>query len=191
MTHNVESLFTGGALNSTIGLIIGLAEGNRTADGGVTDSYYGHTDPGNGAWNVGNYSVNGEYYSCSSPEYADSMYHKILQGEAIRVAPVIEAMGLDSSNALLMANYLDVWNQSPLMAIDGFLCALPYLVDNGITEETVLMVRVYAGDEGVGPGFNPTGYAHASLWTDMKGHVADQTRRAEAIATAIRNIRAM
>ncbi|WOL31306.1 hypothetical protein [Microcoleus phage My-WqHQDG] len=67
MSEGVDKLFAGGAINSPIGRIIGMAEGNRTADGGLTANYNGHTDPGNGAWNMGNYSVNGAYYRASSP----------------------------------------------------------------------------------------------------------------------------
>lgn len=181
----VGKLFAGGAMGSPIGLIIGLAEGNRTADGGVTDSYHGHVDPGNGAWNVGNYSVNSAYYVVSSPQDADEYYHSILQAEAEAVAPIMEAAGLDPGNALLMASYLDVWNQSPSMARDGFLAALPYLGEHGVTPDTALQVRIYAGDEGVGPGFSPTGRAHPSLWTDMDGHIADQTRRMGEIVKAM------
>lgn len=181
----VDKLFAGGAMNSPIGRIIGMAEGNRTPDGGVTDHYHGHVDPGNGAWNVGNYSVNSAYYEVSSSEDADQQYHGILQAEAEYVAPTIKAAGLDPGNVLLMASYLDVWNQSPEMARDGFLAALPYLVENGITTDTVLQARIYAGDEGVGPGFNPMGRAHPSLWTDMAGHIADQTRRMEEIVKAM------
>jgi hypothetical protein len=182
----VDKLFAGGAMNSPIGRIIGLAEGNRTPNGGVTDAYYGHVDPGNGAWNVGNYSVNNAYYEVSSPEDADQQYHSILQAEAEYVAPIMEAAGLDPGNVLLMASYLDVWNQSPLMARDGFLAALPYLGENGITPDTMLQVRIYAGDEGVGPGFNPMGRAHPTLWTDMRGHIADQTRRMGEVVKAMK-----
>src|SRR4028118_381094 len=98
-------------MQSPIGRIIGMAEGNRTADGGVTPNYGGHEDPANGAWNVGNYSVNGAFYAGGSPEEADAMYHPILQAEAERVAPLMQAAGLDPGNALLMASYLDIWNQ--------------------------------------------------------------------------------
>ncbi|WOL31304.1 hypothetical protein [Microcoleus phage My-WqHQDG] len=188
MSEQVDKLFEGGAIGSIIGRIIGLAEGNRTPDGGVTNNYYGHEDPGNGAWNVGNYSVNAAYYTFSSPEDADAQYHEILRAEAEAVAPIIEVAGLDPSNALLMASYLDVWNQSPSMARDGFLCTLPYLLREGITPDTVLQARIYAGDEGVGPGFNPTGVAHSSLWTDMEGLVADQGRRMEEIVKAINTV---
>lgn len=187
MSNGIDALFAGGALGSPIGKIIGLAEGNRTPDGGLTDSYYGHTDPGNGAWNVGNYSVNAEYYTCASPEDADEQYHGVLQKEAEQVAPLMEAAGLDPGNALLMVNYLDVWNQSPVMAREGFIGALPYLVEHGVNADTVLQVRIYAGDEGVDVDhFEPTGRAHPTLWTDMDGHVADQSRRMGAIVDAMR-----
>lgn len=188
VVSSIGMLFAGGAIRSPIGKIIGLAEGNRTPDGGLTDAYHGHTDPGNGAWNVGNYSVNAEYYTCSTPEDADEQYHSILQAEAEYAAPIMEAAGLDPSNALLMASYLDVWNQSPAMAREGFLAALPYLVEQGVNRDTVLQVRIYAGDEGVGPGFNPTGRAHPSLWTDMEGHMVDQTRRMGEIVKAVEAI---
>jgi hypothetical protein len=186
MSEDVDKLFAGGAINSPIGRIIGMAEGNRTADGGLTNNYYGHTDPGNGAWNMGNYSVNGAYYSTGSPEDADRIYHAILQNEAERVAPLIRAAGLDPGNALLMASYLDIWNQSPIMATEGFLATLPYIAKNGITPDTMLQARIYAGDAGVGlDGFNPTGVAHRKLWTDMAGHSRDQQRRMEEIVGAM------
>lgn len=189
MSEGVDKLFAGGAINSPIGRIIGMAEGNRTADGGLTPNYKGHSDPGNGAWNMGNYSVNGAYYSPTSPEDADRIYHGVLQAEAERVAPVLQAAGLDPGNALLMASYLDIWNQSPIMAEEGFLATLPYLAKEGISPDTLLQARIYAGDAGVGTsGFNPTGSAHGSLWTDMNGHTADQKRRMLEIVDAMKAV---
>ena len=186
MSEGVDKLFAGGAINSPIGRIVGLAEGNRTADGGLTPNYNGHTDPGNGAWNMGNYSVNGAYYKASSPQDADTQYHGILQAEANRVGPVFQAAGLDPGNALLMTSYLDIWNQSPIMAQEGFMATLPYLAKNGVSPDTLLQARIYAGDAGVGTsGFNPTGTAHGSLWTNMAGHSADQKRRMSEIVAAM------
>lgn len=182
----VDKLFAGGAIDSPIGRIVGLAEGNRTADGGITKAYGGHNDPNHG-WNIGNYSVNSNYYSFSSPQEADNVYHGILKAEAERVAPIMEAAGLDPGNALLMTNYLDIWNQSPEMAEEGFLASLPYLAKEGISPDTILQARVYAGDAGVGTqGFNPTGSAHPNLWTDMGGHKDDQARRVDEIVNAMK-----
>lgn len=182
----VDKLFAGGALDSPIGRIVGLAEGNRTADGGLTKAYEGHNDPNHG-WNIGNYSVNSGYYSFSSPQEADTVYHGILKAEAERVAPIMEAAGLDPGNALLMTNYLDIWNQSPKMATEGFLATLPYLAKEGISPDTILQARTYAGDAGVGTqGFNPTGVAHPNLWTDMGGHRDDQARRVDEIVNAMK-----
>ncbi|WOL31307.1 peptidase family M23 [Microcoleus phage My-WqHQDG] len=131
-------------------------------------------------------SVNGAYYRASSPQDADRQYHGILQAEANRVGPIMQAAGLDPGNALLMASYLDIWNQSPIMAQEGFLATLPYLAKNGISPDTLLQARIYAGDAGVGTsGFNPTGVAHGSLWTNMAGHSADQKRRMDEIVKAM------
>jgi len=195
MDEGIDKLFAGGAINSPIGRIIGMAEGNRTADGGFTvlsdgtRPYDGHRDPGNGAWNVGNYSVNGAYYKGSSPEEADRMYHPILKAEAERVAPLMRSAGLDPTNTLLMSSYLDIWNQSPKMAREGFIPTLPYLAKNGITPDTLLQARIYAGDAGVGvDGFNPTGVSHPELWANMEKHSEDQKRRMDEIVNAMQKI---
>ncbi|MEM6457402.1 MAG: hypothetical protein AAF772_20105, partial [Acidobacteriota bacterium] len=44
--------------DSQLSIAIGTAEGNRRPDGSKTSIYYGHTDPGNGLRNIGNFSVN-------------------------------------------------------------------------------------------------------------------------------------
>src|SRR5579883_982546 len=63
-----DDLFTGGS-DSLVARTVGHAEGTRTADGHKTRAYYGHTDPGNGVWNLGSFSYQ---HAASSPEDADA-----------------------------------------------------------------------------------------------------------------------
>jgi hypothetical protein len=57
-----------GGSDSQIAIAVGCAEGTRTKRGDRTKAWYGHTDPGNGARNLGSFSYQHE---AASPEEAD------------------------------------------------------------------------------------------------------------------------
>ena len=100
-------------------LAIGIAEGTRTPDGGYTRNYYGHSDPGNGARNVG--TVSSQQYG--SPDVADRVWAGRLSALATRMTPVLFQMGLKPGTVAfnrLMFNRLDLEVQSPAAAADLF-----------------------------------------------------------------------
>ena len=98
-------------------LAIGINEGTRTANGGYTKAYYGHTDPGNGARNVG--TISSQQHS--NPEVADRVYAGRLSALATRLTPKLMQMGLPTGTVAfnrLMFNLLDLTIQAPLAADD-------------------------------------------------------------------------
>ena len=100
-------------------LAIGIAEGTRTPDGGYTKDYYGHSDPGNGARNVG--TVSSQQYG--SPDVADRVWAGRLSALATRMTPVLFQMGVKPGTVAfnrLMFNRLDLEVQSPAAAADLF-----------------------------------------------------------------------
>ena len=100
-------------------LAIGIAEGTRTPDGGYTQAYYGHTDPGNGARNVG--TVSSQQYG--NPDVADRVWAGRLSALATRMTPVLFQMGVKPGTVAfnrLMFNRLDLEVQSPAAGADLF-----------------------------------------------------------------------
>ena len=100
-------------------LAIGIAEGTRTPDGGYTQAYYGHSDPGNGVRNVG--TVSSQQYG--NPDVADRVWAGRLSALATRMTPVLFQMGVKPGTVAfnrLMFNRLDLEVQSPAAAADLF-----------------------------------------------------------------------
>jgi hypothetical protein len=61
------SMLAGGS-DSEMAIAVGCAEGTRTKRGDRTKAWYGHTDPGNGARNLGSFSYQ---HDAADPEEAD------------------------------------------------------------------------------------------------------------------------
>ena len=106
-------LFAGGA-DSLVAHTVGHAEGTRTADGSKTRAYYGHSDPGNGVWNLGSFSYQHE---ASSPEDADDKQLQRLkrQRDALRQKAAAARLQFSREEEL---NAIDLANQAPLAALD-------------------------------------------------------------------------
>jgi LysM repeat protein len=102
--------------NAPFSILIGAAEGNRTPNGGKTQNYYGHKDPGDKLWNIGSFSrANARFpgqKTANSPEEADVMHLQSLQIEKTRYVNAMKSVGLDPNNALLASTYFDAANQS-------------------------------------------------------------------------------
>lgn len=103
--------------NAGFAILIGNAEGNRTADGGfVKPNYYGHKDPGDGLWNIGSFSRANARFSnlppARSPEEADKMHLQHMQKAKTNYINAMNKAGLDPNNALLASVYFDAFNQS-------------------------------------------------------------------------------
>ena len=118
---------------------IGINEGTRTPNGGYTKAYYGHRDPGNGAWNLG--TVSGQ--QGGSPQSSDQRWAGILTQTAISVAPILARVGLPQNTAgfqRILFNVLDLKVQAPA-AVPDFLKRLPQIVRQGATIESIAKAR--------------------------------------------------
>jgi hypothetical protein len=118
---------------------IGINEGTRTWNGGYTRNYYGHRDPGNGAWNVG--TVSGQ--QGGTPGATDRRWAGILTQTAVTVAPILQRMGIPQGTVgfnRLMFNILDLKVQAPA-AVPDFIRQLPRVIQSGATIESIAKAR--------------------------------------------------
>ncbi len=100
---------------------IGAAEGTRDSDCAPNHHYYGHTDPGNGADNLGTFSYQ---HGADSPEDADRrQLTRLRAAEKDIQAQAVEKFGQPLSKDAL-SSALDLWNQSPQAGAD-FVRHLP------------------------------------------------------------------
>ncbi len=118
---------------------IGINEGTRTPNGGYTQAYYGHSDPGNGAWNVG--TVSGQ--QGGSPQSSDKRWAGVLTQTAASVAPLLARAGLPQNSVgfqRVLFNVLDLKVQAPA-AVPDFIRQLPKIVRQGVTIEAIAKAR--------------------------------------------------
>ena len=95
-------------------VMIGVSEGTRTAGGGYTKAYYGHSDPGDGNYNRG--TVSGGRGSSASPEMVDQKWMGILTNLQQRMRPQLIVLGLMPGTQgynRVMFNLMDLEVQSP------------------------------------------------------------------------------
>jgi LysM repeat protein len=137
--------FRRGGTNSLAAIVVGTAEGNRTARGGFRGSFNGHTDPGNSAHNIGSFSVQGNKarQAGGDPRRADEIQLRELANVTPAYEQAARAAGLDPNNSLLLASYYDMQTQSPATAT-AFLRELPNLARQGVTVENITDARVRA-----------------------------------------------
>ena len=118
---------------------IGINEGTRTPNGGYTKAYYGHTDPGNGVWNVG--TVSGQ--QGGSPQSSDKRWAGTLTQTTTSVTPILVRGGLPQNSVgfqRVLFNVLDLKVQAPA-AVTDFLRQLPKIVRQGVTIEAIAKAR--------------------------------------------------
>ncbi len=130
--------------NAPVAIVVGNAEGTRTANGGKTKLYYGHTDPGDKKPNIGSFSYNASrgLGGATTPEAADKVELQGLNSARTKYEAKVKAAGLDPSNSLLAATFFDEHIQSPRSA--GRLLrpdVLQYIKENGISPETMKEAR--------------------------------------------------
>jgi len=101
--------------DETLKCAIGNAEGTMHDDCSKNSAYFGHTDPGNGAANLGAFSYQ---HGASSPQEADAkQIERLRKAEQGIQQKAVEKFGQPLSQAAL-ANALDLWNQAPLAGDD-------------------------------------------------------------------------
>ncbi|MGB3615584.1 MAG: hypothetical protein WBA10_17450 [Elainellaceae cyanobacterium] len=174
----LEKLFSG-ETDSLVAKAVGAAEGTRLPNGDKTPAYFGHIDPGNGAWNQGTFSYQHE---ATSPEEADRKQIQRLRRQGYDLhhwAQQIDVpWGLEEQ-----LNALDLANQAPLAALsaDGYLDRLKEAYDRGYTgSDAVLEARIYAYLDPETNRWNAPG-----LGNTFESIRADQQRRQQAVAAAI------
>ena len=151
---------------------IGVNEGTRTANGGYTKNFYGHTDPGDGHNNRG--TVSGGRGNNYTPEEVDNKWRGILNQTQQKYANQLNRFaspGTDVYN-LIMFNILDLRVQAPA-AVPDFVKRIPRIIAEGATPEVIGRLRAESF-------INPrTGRLEASGFNnDMNRLEADQRRRA-------------
>ncbi|MBW4693516.1 MAG: hypothetical protein KME27_17365 [Lyngbya sp. HA4199-MV5] len=173
-----SDLFDGGS-DSLVARAVGHAEGTRTADGNKTRAYYGHSDPGNGVWNLGSFSYQ---HAAQSPEEADEKQLRRLQAQAdtLRQRAALHRLTLSLEEEL---NAVDLANQSPLAALDtpGYVEWLKKAHDRGLaSSEAVLWARTQSYWDVQRHRWDAPGLGNSESTITH-----DQNRRLTAIARAV------
>lgn len=176
--HQLDQLFAGGT-DSLVAKAVGAAEGTRTPEGAKTWAYYGHTDPGNGVFNLGTFSYQ---HGAASPEEADQKQLRRLNDQARQIQQDAENRGL-TLGLEEQLNAIDLANQAPKAALSygGYLDRLQEAYQMGLRgSEAILWARVRSYIDPNTQTWNAPG-----LGNDAAKIEADQRRRMDAIARAI------
>jgi hypothetical protein len=179
-SSGLEALFHGGA-ESLVARVVGSAEGTRAADGQRTKAYYGHTDPGNGVWNLGSFSYQ---HGASSPEEADERQLRRLRSQADILQRKAASHGISLTLEELL-NGIDLANQAPIAALDrgGYVDWLAEAKQQGMQgEAAILWARTRSFIDPDTQQWNAPGLGNTA---DSISH--DQNRRMKAIALALRS----
>ncbi|HIK42411.1 hypothetical protein [Thermoleptolyngbya sp. M55_K2018_002] len=174
----LQAAFAGGA-DSLVAIAVGSAEGTRTPRGDYTAAYQGHTDPGNGVWNLGTFSYQ---HGATSPAEADRKQIQQLQRQARQLQQTAANLGLELSLAEQL-NGIDLANQSPRAALSrgGYLDRLLEARQQGMTgEAAILWARTRAFLEPDTQRWNAPG-----LGNTTESITRDQARRMVAVQRAI------
>ncbi len=167
--------------HSLVARTVGSAEGTRRADGKRTQAYYGHTDPGNGVWNLGTFSYQ---HGAQSPEEADRKQLKRLKLQGIELESQATQLGMTLSLEEKL-NGLDLANQAPLAALDegGYIDRLAQAKRLQMErDEAILWARTHAYIDPNTRQWNAPG-----LGNNVHSISEDQARRISAISSALRN----
>lgn len=178
LANPLPSLFEGNS-DSLVAWAVGGAEGTRTPTGAMNPAYFGHTDPGNRAWNMGTFSYQ---HGAATPEEADQKQLNRLksQGEILQQRALNQGLNLTLEETL---NGLDLANQSPLAAIGrvGYIERLAEAKANGHEgAEAIVIARTRAYINPKTGRWNAPGLGNTEVSIRR-----DQQRRANAVAQAI------
>lgn len=166
--------------HSLVARTVGSAEGTRQSDGRRTQAYYGHTDPGNGVWNLGTFSYQHE---ATSPEDADEKQLQRLKRQGLELETQATQLGITLSLEEKL-NGLDLANQAPLAALDtgGYIDRLAQAKRLKMTgEEAILWARTHAYIDPNTRRWNAPG-----LGNNVHSISKDQDRRISAISSALK-----
>lgn len=176
---SLDQLFKGNS-DSLVAVAVGSAEGTRSADGGKNPAYQGHTDPGNGVWNLGSFSYQ---HGASSPEEADAKQLARLRSQAQTILDMAATKGLDLTLEEKL-NGIDLANQAPKAALDeygGYIDWLAVARTSGLDgADAILSARVRSFLDPQTKTWDAPG-----LGNSEERITSDQERRMLAIARAI------
>lgn len=176
-------IYEGGS-NSLVARVIGSAEGTRTPHGQTTRAYYGHTDPGNGVWNMGTFSYQ---HGARSPKEADTKQLKRLQRQGKKIAQQANQAEISITLGEIL-NGLDLANQAPRAALEqgGYIDRLAQARQKGISDsDAIIWARTYAYLDPTTQRWDAPGLGNTL--TSIK---RDQQRRHEAISKAFNSYQA-
>ncbi len=168
-----------GQENSLVAIAIGHAEGTRTVHGSRTDAYYGHTDPGNGVWNLGTFSYQHEAVDAAD---ADCRQLARLWNHLHTLQQQANEHDLELSRSALL-NGLDLATQAPRAALStvGYIQLLREAYDMGLRgNDAILWARVYSFRDPETQDWDAPG-----LGNTLANIEADQARRMDAIAQVV------
>jgi hypothetical protein len=174
----LDALFAGNE-NSLVAKAVGSAEGTRTPDGTRNPAYYGHTDPGNGVWNLGSFSYQ---HAAASPEDADAKQLARLRRQADQILQKASDKGF-SLTLTEKLNGIDLANQAPLAALgqQGYIDWLAVAKSEGKPEtDAVLSARVRSFINPQTQRWDAPGLGNSEARITQ-----DQARRMQAIERAI------
>jgi len=167
---------------------IGINEGTRTAGGGTTSAYAGHTDPGDQAANRGTFSYAPSRFGTDpnmTPEQADAAYMPRLINANNKYSPILKQMGYQEGSveyAIAMFNIMDLTVQAPAAVDDFVKIGLRDLVGQTLNADNVGTARANAF-------YNPrTGQLEAGgFGNNFERLKRDQRARSMTIVTNQRN----
>jgi hypothetical protein len=162
-----------------VAIVVGNAEGTRSPDGQPNPAFYGHSDPGNGVWNLGTFSYQ---HGASSPEEADAKQLARLQKQAKVMQEKAAAKGLKLTLEEAL-NGIDLANQAPkaVLEAEGYIDWLAKAHAQGLQGlDAILWARVQSF---INP--NTQQWDAPGLGNTEAQIRHDQQRRMQAITNAI------
>jgi len=174
----LDAVFEGGT-DSLVARAVGSAEGTRTPTGAFNPAYNGHTDPGNGVWNMGTFSYQ---HGAKTPAEADQKQLQRLQSQTqvLKRRAAKHNLNLNLEETL---NGVDLANQSPLASIGrvGYIERLVEARNMGYTGfESIVVARTRSYINPDTQRWNAPG-----LGDTLESITRDQRRRANAVAQAM------
>lgn len=184
-----NDMFAGGS-ESLVARTVGAAEGTRTADGGKTQNYHGHVDPGNGVWNRGTFSYQFGNEENLSPDESDRrQLAKIKRVYESVMRPKAEKHGVAPLTIAEEINGIDLINQAPLAVTEdgGYIERLAQAKnEKGLAgDEAILEARVWAFWDGDKGGWDAPGLRAYDDISKEESIRRDQDRRMDMIAKAL------
>lgn len=183
-----EDIFAGGS-GSFVARTVGAAEGTRTADGGKTQNYHGHVDPGNGVWNRGTFSYQFGNTENLSPDEADRrQLAKIKRIYESVMLPKAEKHGLAPLTLAEEINGIDLINQAPLCVTEagGYIERLAEAKQKGLAgDEAILDARVWSFWDPGRDGWDAPGLRAYDDISKEESIRRDQDRRMAMISKAM------